>query len=298
MQDVVHTKIYGEKNFIVMKFLLMAAKDGLVAFSATKDRGIKNIKVATYAKDMSRLVVAMTPENEVVIYKDIRYFGSTVVPSIRSLCQKLNAIIGNLKIVFNEDDELYLTSFPYIFESDIKNYLYEKDPNFIYMKRLYSTVERMIYLKNEITLKTSDFERTLEELKHPNCREKLEDEFKIAQNKLIMQNFLRLLDEHFFTEFTVDYKNPVFSLCCKIPEEYIRQMFLMPYLSNTIKSRLIALAEAFISSFEHLKQDLIDYMNGSEFEEFISELKFIEESELPHIAQLRRYNMLYKKLFS
>ena len=310
MSEIVHTSIYGERNFTVIKFLLTASKFGCIAFAPTEDKGVKYIKVATYANEQLFCNVVVTPDNEVILYHPDTMIHTGKLPTVKSLQMKLSTLIKNLKEVFTDKDEFYLSSLMYMLENDMINYLYNRDVTrysectFDWSKNLQSPEyykftlcygpDRMIYFKDEIPMKIADFENALKELKHPTYNGKFVDAFKIEQNKFVMKNLIDVMSDYFYHDNTINGVSPIYALYRKASTNRI---FVQPNLSRIMKKWLLYVANEYMLS-QYFKDDLTECMNSDRFNEVISGFEFIENTDLPHIGHIYTYRKVYYELFS
>ena len=126
MQNLIHTNLYGEKNFNVINIALQSNCDiTAIGYSGKK---FKHCDVMTCKKFGSYDYALMTADGEIVMLK------SYALNSIKGLYYRLHKLIQLLKEGFSADDEFY-----FIYPG-----MYYDKSKVEYMKQMYGLIEKNI----------------------------------------------------------------------------------------------------------------------------------------------------------
>ncbi len=191
MQNLIHTNLYGEKNFNVISCITRAACTEIIAFCKT-NTSYKGISIELHKSYSDYEHVLMIPSGEVVTSSE---FESLTINDIK---RRLSNFIDILSEKFSKEDEIYF----YLSGNNMKGMGIMSVIREDNLKRLYQQMKKPgsdfkltrmtpIYFDEVIPMKISDFENALAELQNSINAEL--DQFQFMQNLYIMKKFFEMM---------------------------------------------------------------------------------------------------------
>ncbi len=284
MQGIIHTNLYGEKNFNVINIAIQTNNEIYSVGYANDKFECPNVNTRKRFRHSDFALLA--PNGEIVLRKA---YG---LDSIKELYFRLGKLIKLLKATFSADDEFYFT-YHILFSEGKSKYKQLYDLIKKHDTTEYSIVcLKQLYFKETVPMKISDFEAVYKELKKPTYNHSVDalDEFVAAQNEMIMKSFLNMMTH------VVDYgqKGSLFQMHDSIRvavrfaiKDDIFKLFYEPDFKA-----------AFINAMKTAKCEQLDELQR-DLDEFCSAVELMRKADyLPNMINIYERIPDYSKLYN